>query len=89
MIVSKKRKELLHLADKHNVVVDRWDNIKYQLDTGQWVRYNFKKIVIRYEYRDQNGAWHRLRSVRIMKLDIARWGRELDQIYNYQNEVKN
>lgn len=85
MTTADKRKQLLHLADKYNVAVDRWDNIKYNVD-GKEYRYNFKKTVIRVEI-NSGVNWVRVGSVNIKSLSLKKWEYDLDRIYNLQNGI--
>ena len=89
MTTSDKRAQLLQIAIKTDVAVDRWDNIKYSLESGKQIRLNFKKNVIRVEikYMSDNLGWTRLSSMKISKINISRWMEQMENIYNHQNGV--
>ena len=89
MTTSNKRDQLLQIAIKTDVAVDRWDNIKYSLESGKQIRLNFKKNVIRVEikYITDNLGWTRLNSMKISEISLQRWQAQMEDIYNYQNGV--
>ena len=90
MTTSEKRDRLLQIAIKTDVAVDRWDNIKYNLDSGKQIRLNFKKNVIRVEvkYNTDNLGWTRLNSMKISKISPRSWQAQMEEVYNHQNGVK-
>ena len=89
MTTSDKRAQLLQIAIKTDVAVDRWDNIKYSLESGKQIRLNFKKNVIRVEikYNTDNLGWTRLNSMKISEISLQKWQAQMEEIYNHQNGV--
>ncbi|RLA58069.1 MAG: hypothetical protein DRQ78_12725 [Epsilonproteobacteria bacterium] len=86
MKVSEKKVLLLDLARDINVEVDRWDNIKWMLDSGKQIRLNFKKNVVRTEWKSATGGdWYRISSVSISKIDIEKFKLECSKIYDAQH----
>ena len=89
MTTAEKRAQLLQIAIKTDVAVDRWDNIKYTLESGKQIRLNFKKNVIRVEVKYNDGlGWTRLSSMQISKINVREWQWKMETIYNEQNGVK-
>lgn len=90
MTTADKRDQLLQIAIKTDVAVDRWDNIKYSLESGKEIRLNFKKNVIRVEvkYATDSLGWTRLNSMKISKINLRKWQSQMEIIYNHQNGVE-
>ncbi len=86
MTTADKRDKLIQMAIDTDVVVDRWDNIKWNLASGKQMRLNIKKIVIRTEVKYNDGlGWTRINSVNISRVNVAKWQVNMNIIYNEQN----
>ena len=88
MINKVKKIQLLSMAAEIGVKIDRWDNIKWILNSGKEVRYKFMANVVRVEYKNpDNSKWRRLNSTKISKISFDKWNMTMKTVYKEQNKA--